>query len=522
MVALHVSHQDQGSQLNQWNDMAKYRITDSKTGKTIVVSGDSAPTEADAEQIFKDAGLRDTGSSKPSSNAVMDAIQGVGSFIAPKVTALGSGVANTAGMAKDFVDYNLATSNEDRNKEAQSYTDRMNRANDALKQFGFDSTKESGKQFDLKKFLKGTTAGAGELATLTTPIKGNIAARTITNALPGATTAIGDDKGAGEIVQSALLSSVLGTAGEKIPKIVGGTTRKAGEILEKKGEDLGIKRFGLTKLDKNKFKREFGETVGDFARKYGLIGEDVSGAQAVHDKLQDSFDDIARRSGIKVKTEDLIKGLADRAAEMADDELPTVQSKAAVVQKYAENLSKKFAGKDAVDIGDISNMRAKADKYAKFGESGEAADAYRTIRDLLQGTVRDAADKAGLKGADGKNLTDLGKSLNQLKTFLGKAELRDPEQGSKSPIGLIRAIMGGSGAATGAALGGPVGTLLGAAGGLAIDQITNSPKSMQNLSKALTKSGGALKKTDLPELIMTLLEKTGQIGGIKAGSSTIQ
>jgi hypothetical protein len=37
--------------------MPKFKLTDHQTGKTVVVSGDSAPSEAEVEQIFKDAGL---------------------------------------------------------------------------------------------------------------------------------------------------------------------------------------------------------------------------------------------------------------------------------------------------------------------------------------------------------------------------------------------------------------------------------------------------------------------------------
>lgn len=38
--------------------MPTYKITDNQTGKTVTVTGNTPPTESDAEQIFKDAGLR--------------------------------------------------------------------------------------------------------------------------------------------------------------------------------------------------------------------------------------------------------------------------------------------------------------------------------------------------------------------------------------------------------------------------------------------------------------------------------
>ena len=38
--------------------MAKYRITDSVSGKTLTISGDSPPTDQEAEQLFTDSGVR--------------------------------------------------------------------------------------------------------------------------------------------------------------------------------------------------------------------------------------------------------------------------------------------------------------------------------------------------------------------------------------------------------------------------------------------------------------------------------
>lgn len=39
--------------------MGKFKITDHESGKTVIVSGDAAPNDQEAEQIFSDAGLRD-------------------------------------------------------------------------------------------------------------------------------------------------------------------------------------------------------------------------------------------------------------------------------------------------------------------------------------------------------------------------------------------------------------------------------------------------------------------------------
>ena len=52
--------------------MPKFKITDNQTGKTVIISGDTPPTEADAEQIFTDAGLR--GGAKPAPQMLQDKI----------------------------------------------------------------------------------------------------------------------------------------------------------------------------------------------------------------------------------------------------------------------------------------------------------------------------------------------------------------------------------------------------------------------------------------------------------------
>lgn len=57
--------------------MARFKITDHQTGKTIVVSGDSAPTEDEAEQLFSDAGYRESAQKKTSTiGDVVNAIPG--------------------------------------------------------------------------------------------------------------------------------------------------------------------------------------------------------------------------------------------------------------------------------------------------------------------------------------------------------------------------------------------------------------------------------------------------------------
>lgn len=73
--------------------MGQFKITDPQTGKSVVVSGDSAPTEQEAAQIFKDAGLDSYaaafGSDAPNPASVIDAVRSVPGGLAQGVSALG-------------------------------------------------------------------------------------------------------------------------------------------------------------------------------------------------------------------------------------------------------------------------------------------------------------------------------------------------------------------------------------------------------------------------------------------------
>ena len=45
--------------------MAKYRITDNVSGKTLVISGDNPPTEQEAEELFQSSGVRNNNETQP-------------------------------------------------------------------------------------------------------------------------------------------------------------------------------------------------------------------------------------------------------------------------------------------------------------------------------------------------------------------------------------------------------------------------------------------------------------------------
>jgi hypothetical protein len=64
--------------------MPKYSIKDPQTGKTVTVSGAKPPTQEQADNIFKAAGLRSTSSPETVTNKIVNTASNVGKFLLPR------------------------------------------------------------------------------------------------------------------------------------------------------------------------------------------------------------------------------------------------------------------------------------------------------------------------------------------------------------------------------------------------------------------------------------------------------
>lgn len=81
--------------------MPKFSITDTETGKRVTVSGDSAPTHDEAEQIFRDAGLRQ----QPDANPIVDAFRSIPGGLAKGDAAIAGGVGDLSDMMASGMKY---------------------------------------------------------------------------------------------------------------------------------------------------------------------------------------------------------------------------------------------------------------------------------------------------------------------------------------------------------------------------------------------------------------------------------
>ncbi len=411
----------------------------------------------------------------------MDLLSRIASFLAPKATAAASGAWNTGGMLKDYIEYNLARDQKEKQKQLLEYNQKRNLANEALKQFGFDANKQ-GNQFDPVQYGRGTLAGAGELASLYSPMGGGLKARMVINAVPGVTDAIGRGENLPNILLSGALTSLGGTGGEKLIKGGGAITRAFGNRLVDSAENLGLRKLGLTKLDVNKFLQEQKEPISQLLKRYNLIGkgaEDISGAIR---PIQESFNQIAEDANLKINPNDLLDTFAKKIDEFKSSNAPELKRKGQQLEQYVTNLfdnpAQDFSAKGLTDERRIIDQLVR-----DFQTSGDAigASTNRVIRDVLQDAIRETAEKAGIKGAGDKTLTELGGELKKLYSLEDVAMKRAPQPtGNRLP----RLLAGSGGAVPGAMVGGIPGAFIGGVGGIAIEEAVNNPRILQNIISA--------------------------------------
>lgn len=112
--------------------MAKYKITDNQTGKTVTISGDTPPTEQDAEQIFADAGLR--GGAKPAPEMLQDKLTAnpVMNFILGNSLRISKDLSS--GITANMTEKSRNTTNDEALQTARSLQNQAAKTADPVKQ----------------------------------------------------------------------------------------------------------------------------------------------------------------------------------------------------------------------------------------------------------------------------------------------------------------------------------------------------------------------------------------------------
>jgi len=307
----------------------------------------------------------------------------------------------------------------------------------------------------------------------------------------------GYDKGLGGAVGGAAIGGSLSALGEGI--------KWAAKKVDKTGESLITKVF--KKSQTNKFKEKTGEEMGEFMNRHkgAFKGDYFDDSIKLSEKFQNDFDELARRSGVKIKSSD-VKSVFQKEIDRLR---ATGLSKNISVANKLEKEVKGILGSlgKTFDISDLTNARVEADKLTSFGNTTKTRDLYKTVRDLEQEVVQNAV---GDKTVGGLNLKEIGKELNKIYTFKDMARNIQSSNAGGKALSLTSLLAGGGG--------GIVGGFPGAVTGIVANQALSSPTGtriasnlLQNVAKPTLNAAGTV--------IGSNLARQAVIGGLSAPQS---
>lgn len=262
--------------------------------------------------------------------------------------------------------------------------------------------------------------------------------------------------------------------GKGVKKGVEKVITKGGKVIEEGGESLIVRGLKASPSQQKKFAEKTGQKLSEFMSKNGITSDFVEKSAQKLDELQNSFDEIALRSDIKIGSNDLLSRFGKKVMEYTDSVIPEMKGKAESIKKVGENLAAKYG--DEISIADLTKERRGVDKLLKEGSFNlpvEQANYLRTVRDVLQETVQDYTSEVKVAG---KGLKQIGIDLRNMFTF---------DKIAKQQAGLGKGTnLLGLGDLLAAGVGLP-GGLPGSLGMVALKKSLQSPKVLEKGSGAL-------------------------------------
>lgn len=338
-----------------------------------------------------------------------------------------------------------------------------------------DPKSASEKAIQMNKDMMNTKNKAGfELSSYVIPFGNTAKARAGYGALSGGLLGASKDDAnplsvAGNALTSGILSPVMGAATD----IGGQILQKTGGKIKDVGEELVLKGLKPTKSQLAKFKEKTGQDLAKWLTKNKITGNFVDEVTSRVDDLQTKFDDLAVRSGAKIKVKTLLDKFTKQIADMDESIIPSVKAKAQDLQEVFDNLQKKYG--DAIDVSDLTKERRQIDKLlkeAQFGLPPEQASYLKAARDTLQESVQEATD-----GMGEKSLKQLGLELRDLYAFKKIADMQSGLGRGANVFGLLKTV------ATGA--GGTIGGVPGAIAGYGAAALSQNPTALSAGSRML-------------------------------------
>ncbi len=425
----------------------------------------------------------------------------VGDFIAPKITGIGSAAWNTAGMAKDYIDYQSAKTPEQKQAEAKSYTERRGKANESLKQFGFDADKK-GNQFDPAQYAKGTTQGALESGSFAVPAGKTYKAAAGLGAISGALRGGSETDKLSDLPNKVISGATGGAIGGVVAK---GAMDIVAKTLKKLGASMSLRALRPSKSQISKFKGATGENLSDFVMKNKLYEAGSDQVDELIKPLQQGYDELALKSGTKVGKPSIETAFNTKIEELKKIPNSQIQGIADQLTEEKDLLLKSIGDDTGIDF--ITKTRRAIDDLipnSKFSQDPIAAGKTRMVRDIYKGIIDEAT---------GGKTAELGKELSNLYAFKEIAELQGGLGKGNLPVGLLGmlGISGGAGFVSGGSLEEKVKN---ASVVYALMLGVNNPKVISLLSGALSNAGSKIAGSAIPQI-------AGRFAGSEIANSPI-
>ena len=263
-----------------------------------------------------------------------------------------------------------------------------------------------------------------------------------------------------------------------------------GKAILKIGDDIVLRAIRPSASQLRKFLEKTGQPLKDFVIEKGLFSKGVDLVDSIIKPLQSSFDDIASRSGIMVSVDDVITKFSSQIDELQKIATTEADSLAKKLIKEADLFINKWGGQAEIPVGELTNLRRTIDNLipeSTFLKDPITAGKNRIVRNIYQETIQAATQ--GLTDAAGRSLKEIGEELHKLYSFRGIAAQQAGLGVGTLPVGLIKIIAAGGGAAAGG--------IKGFLAGLGLSSLGNNPKIIAYLAKNLPIVGQAIQ--GLPE-----------------------
>lgn len=442
--------------------------------------GDTQPTQSQPEQQVRQSLLQGNLSS-PDVLSGNDLVSNIVNTVSRPFVKTGQTIAGTGyEAARAVATANLAKdASKPKNKQQQAKFDKK-----------YAQTQQADPFINTDDFSNGNTKGlvdqaknSASIASYAIPFgKGaNILTKAVLpGAAVGAAQELPDAKNVEDVAKAGIeggaTAGILHGAGkaiEGVSKLAGG---KAADVVENVGKKAAIKGLKPSPSQQANFFKETGEKLDNFMVDRGLAGADYEKIDKHIAPLQDQFDQVASNPHITIDTKDVTNGFNKQITRLNDSILPADKAKAKVLENIRDNFTSKF-GEGHQTAENITNLRRDIDAGIKdFSMDPAVKGPLNITRDVLQTSLRDTADKAGIKVA-GKSLKDLGIELSKLYKLQDIAERQHFNGKGSLPFGITQLL--------GAGVGGGVAGLPGIATGLAATAVGNSPKVSQMAAEGL-------------------------------------